>query len=120
MRTSVWADGSAPVLLDPTDSELVKFAETERIDTLRVCWCKEHVAIGSGFGNTHSSVTEAGRRIWPRWFPDSIIVWRDGEVWRVNDLCGIERMRLESWLKAEGNVRMQEALEMIVSVYGQR
>lgn len=86
MRTSIWRDGSFPIYIDPDYGELLELAETKP-DTLRICEGDEIVALASGYGNTHQSVTAGVRPVIKvrRWHPTTYILFHDGNgKWYMN------------------------------------
>ena len=70
MRISHWPDDSAPVMVDCTSQELTELLG-KRPDTLRGAFYEDRkdvyiLAIASGYGNTHSSITSAVKKVIPR------------------------------------------------------
>lgn len=84
MRFSTWPDGSYPVYLNPTFEELIELAKS-RVDTLRICEYKDQLAVASGYGNTHTSVTAIARKEWgKRWHPYTHILFQRMGAWAWN------------------------------------
>lgn len=86
MRLSVWSDGSSPVYLNPDLKEIAELGAS-RVDTLRICEEPGQLAVASGFGNTHESVTKIARGEWgKRWSGLDLILYRLGDEWFFNGM----------------------------------
>lgn len=97
MIKSSWPDGSYPVLIDPTDFEVVQFSEREKWDTLRICVDGDKIAIGSGHDNTHDSVTKLANLR----YPETYILFRadDQFYFNLEDMSGKRKASLTSGLR---------------------
>jgi hypothetical protein len=89
VRVSHWPDGSYPIYLNPTFEEIVELA-AQSIDTLRIMEDGDHLAVASGYGNTHDSVQRAARKHWPRFFPIDHILVRVPGGWKWTNLHNTE------------------------------
>ena len=58
MRVSFWPDGSSPVYIDPTSSEVTELLGSGW-DTIRGFIADGELCIASGYGNTHESIAKA-------------------------------------------------------------
>lgn len=123
-RVSNWGgSGNHPILLNPTIEEIVQFAQTERIDTLRICWDGDNFALASGYGNTHNTVTQAGRKLWGRrWFPYNAILYKTGQdrwAWNMLDGSDGDRVSFEKGLRLVPT-NLANAVRDIVKIHDER
>lgn len=94
---SNWPTGDYPVLINPTDYEVAAFSDKEKWDTLRICVSGENIAIGSGHGNTHDSITKLAQMR----YPDTYILFRvDGRFYfNMEDTGGKRKTSLAGGLR---------------------
>ena len=79
MILSFWPNKEYPILYEPTDSELIQFSEQENWDTLRINCTDKVIAVASGHGNTHQSISDMCKDL--KWCDTHIIFREDGGYW---------------------------------------
>ncbi|MDE1971013.1 MAG: hypothetical protein KGI50_05580 [Patescibacteria group bacterium] len=86
MRYSHWPTGDYPIFIDPTFEEILELAKS-RPDTLRILEDDDHLAVASGYGNTHDSVGKAAyKMLGHRWHPFDYILYREQGRWWWNPM----------------------------------
>lgn len=101
MIKSFWSTGDYPILIDPTDAEVMQVSE--KWDTLRICVEGELIAIASGFGNTHQSIIDMVKNVkgLKRFHPSTYILFHilPSFYFNLEDVGGPRQARVESVLK---------------------
>lgn len=118
MIKSFWDTGDYPILIDPTDDEVMQF--TEKWDTLRICTEGDVIAIGSGYGNTHQSIIDMVKRVKQlrRWHPSTYILYHCLPTFYFNleDVGGPRESRVERVLREDFTERHRQIIQDLINI----
>jgi len=101
MKLSYWPLGDYPIYINPTDKDLIELMETNP-DTIRICDDTGILAIASGFGNTHNSISKIVKEQVNKGFcPMCFILFRQDQTWwwNLEDVSGSSRVSFKSGLR---------------------
>lgn len=119
---SHWPCGSYPILVNPTKTEIEKFGKDEVWDTLRIVVDSDddsQFAVGSGHGNTHTSVTKGAYLVTRKFIlPDSYILFIEDKQFFFNleDVMGGRKVRAAKAIPSIGAENVQFALEILIDL----
>lgn len=118
MRHSFWPDGSYPQFVNPEFDELVELAN-HKWDTVRILVDEEDLVLGSGYGNTHTTLAKAARVMLKtkRFLGVPYILYHEqGRAYfNMTDVSGQEREPALSGLK-EFSARHKEVLRELIKL----